>query len=107
MENTSVISDLSNEIRKTLRYYMKSKSNTSYNRFLISGGASKLLGLIDFLTSDLNIELEQFDCVQNLKFSNKVKDTANYSIAIGLALRGTLKDVKEKSRSSNNILFQI
>jgi len=34
----NIYSELSDEIRKTLRYYMKSKNGISYNNFYISGG---------------------------------------------------------------------
>ena len=41
LSEKNIFLELSDEIRKTLRYYMKSKTGVSYNKFYISGGLSK------------------------------------------------------------------
>ena len=88
----NIVSELSDEIRKTLRYYMKSKVGVSYNQFYISGGTSKMKGLIESLNSSLNVEFNILNPF--IKFSDfeSDKNNCNYAISIGLALRGTLKD---------------
>jgi len=87
----NIISELSDEIRKTLRYYMKSKAGVSYNKFYISGGLSKMSGLIDSLNTSLQVEFNILNpFIKFPDFENQDKNQ-NYVVSVGLALRGTLK----------------
>ena len=92
ISQVNVISELSDEIRKTLRYYMKSKIQVSYNKFYISGGLSKMSGLVDSLNSSLNVDFSTLDPFNKIEVSKDVDNISKYAIATGLALRGTLKD---------------
>ena len=92
ISHRNIISELSDEIRKTLRYYMKSKAGLSYDKFYISGGTSKMLGLIDSLNNTLSVEFNILDpFIKFPEFKNK-DNSQNYAVSLGLALRGTLKD---------------
>ena len=107
----NIISELSDEIRKTLRYYMKSKSGVSYNKFYISGATASMLGLIDSLNSTLNIEFEVLNPLTNLETKNNF-DLNKYNTAIGSAIGNNLKQRNLKSNNSalnkeNIILKQI
>jgi len=95
----NIYSELSDEIRKTLRYYMKSKNSISYNNFYISGGMSETPGLIKFLNESLNVDFLIFNPFLKVNKSKKVVNSAKYSVALGLALRGTLIDNSKKKRS--------
>ena len=101
----NVISELSDEIRKTLRYYMKSKTGISYNKFYISGGSSDMLGLRDSLNRTLSIEFELLNPIQKITCSKKVKNISSYSILIGSVLS---KDGIDNKTSSikNTISFE-
>ena len=92
ISHRNIISELSDEIRKTLRYYMKSKVGVSYNKFYISGGSSKMPGLIESLNTTLSVEFNILDpFIKFPEFENK-DNNQNYAVSLGLALRGTLKD---------------
>jgi Tfp pilus assembly PilM family ATPase len=95
----NIYSELSDEIRKSLRYYMKSKNSISYNNFYISGGMSETPGLIKFLNESLNVDFLLFNSFLKVNQSKKVVNSAKYSVALGLALRGTLIDNTKKKRS--------
>ena len=94
----NIISELSDEIRKTLRYYMKSKSGVSYNKFYISGGTASMLGLIDSLNSSLNIEFQALDPLINLESKNDL-NFYKYSTVIGSVIG---YDGKQTNLKSNN-----
>ena len=88
----NILSELSDEIRKTLRYYMKSKTGVSYNKFYISGGLSYMPGLLDFLNSSLNVEFNYLDPFINIKLNKEINNGSKYAVSLGLALREINKD---------------
>tara|TARA_Y100001968_G_scaffold62049_2_gene52795 strand:- start:2388 stop:3422 length:1035 start_codon:yes stop_codon:yes gene_type:complete len=88
----NVLSDLSDEIRKTLRYYMKSKTGLSYNKFYISGGSSSMPGVVDFLNSNLNVEFEQLNPFNKLEMKDSIDNASKYAVSFGLAIREMDKD---------------
>ena len=88
----NIVSELSDEIRKTLRYYMKSKAGVSYNQFYISGGLSKMSGLIDSLNTSLQVEFSLLNPFIKFPDFENQDQNQNYAVSVGLALRGTLKD---------------
>jgi len=92
ISHRNIVSELSDEIRKTLRYYMKSKVGVSYNKFYISGGTSKMSGLVDSLNKTLNVEFNNLNPFINFSEFEIKGNNQNYAISLGLALRGTLKD---------------
>ena len=87
----NVLSELSDEIRKTLRYYMKSKVGVSYNKFYISGGSAEMKGLNNFLNTSLNVDFVTL----NPFYKNESKgsdDASKYAVSFGLALRKLEKE---------------
>jgi len=88
----NVLSELSDEIRKTLRYYMKSKVGISYNKFYISGGSSNMLGLLEFLNSSLNVEFSSLNPFNRMELNQEVDNSSKYAVSFGLALREVDKD---------------
>ena len=61
IEKRTVFNDLIEEIRKTLRFYMKSNNQSFFNTFYISGGCANIPGLKEFITSNLNVKIEELD----------------------------------------------
>ena len=64
-------------------------------KILISGGGSKLKGLVDFLSKRFEIPVEMFDPFRKIKIDSRGFDPEYMSeivpemaIAVGLALRG-------------------
>ena len=105
----NIYSELSDEIRKTLRYYMKSKNGISYNNFYISGGMSDTPDLIKFLNESLNVNFALLDPFLKMILSSKSTNGSKYSVAFGLGLRGTLTDKnnEKSSFSLNGLLSKI
>ena len=99
----NIFSELSDEIRKTLRYYMKSKTGISYNKFYISGGSSNIIGLKDFLNNTLNVEFEMLNPLQKIQLSKKIPNISSYSILIGSVVSNDGNEIKSVSVNKNNI----
>ena len=96
----SIVSELSDEIRKTLRYYMKSKTGISYNNFYISGGSSNMIGLKESLNRILNIEFSALDPFQKIKLSREIKNTSSYAVLIGSVL--SINNTSNKKTTTKN-----
>ena len=88
IEKRTVFNDLIEEIRKTLRFYMKSNNQSFFNTFYISGGCANIPGLKEFITSNLNVKIEELDIFKNIENSFDIKNPEQYALAIGLAIRG-------------------
>ena len=88
----NILSELSDEIRKTLRYYMKSKVGVSYNKFYISGGLSNMSGLVNFLNTSLNVEFDELNPFNKMDINQEIDNKSKYAVSFGLALREVDKD---------------
>ena len=88
VEKRTPFNEFSEEIKRTLRFYMKNNNQAFFNNFYITGGSSNLPGLSDFIASTLNVNVEVLDPIKNINNSIKVDDLNQYTTAIGLALRG-------------------
>jgi len=91
IEERTIFNDFVEEIRKTLRFYMKNNNNSFFNTFYILGGSSKLPGLNEFIVDNLNVKVECLDPMKKISNDIKVDNQLKYSIALGLALRGLQK----------------
>ncbi len=87
----TIISSLVDEVRKSLRYYVKSNNgNSNFKRFFISGGYSTLSGLKEKFQDELRLETEILNPFHNISSDIKIDQPSKYSIAVGLALRGLI-----------------
>ena len=91
IEEKTIFNELVDEIRKTLRFYMKNNNNSFFNTFYITGGGALLPGLDEFITNNLNVKVELLDPFKKINNSNKVDNPFEFSVALGLALRGLEK----------------
>ena len=91
MTDRSIINDLCDDIRKTLRYYLKNNGNTFYKRFFISGGMAHLKGYKEQIEDSLKISTENFNPFNKMAIDNLPDNFMQYSIATGLAIRGLIK----------------
>ena len=98
----NICSELSDEIRKTLRYYMKSKTGISYNKFYMSGGSSNIVGLKDFLNNTLNVKFEMLNPLQKIESSKKIDNISSYSVLIGSVVSNDGNESKSVSVNKNN-----
>src|SRR6184192_4353021 len=85
------------EIQKTMDFYRATVEDggVAVEKILVSGGGSKLAGLIDFLAKQFEIPVEIFDPFRKIKVDSRGFDPEymrevipEMAIAVGLALRG-------------------
>jgi type IV pilus assembly protein PilM len=85
------------EIQKTMDFYRATVEDggSAVEKILVSGGGSKLTGLIEFLAKQFEIPVEIFDPFRKIKVDSRGFDpeymrevVPEMAIAVGLALRG-------------------
>lgn len=89
VDQQTILNSFCDELRKTLRYYMKSNPQAKFNSFHFSGGSSNMIGLKDFISSTLRIELNQINPFEKITQNQAVESPEIFSIAAGMALRGS------------------
>ena len=87
----TIFDNLVEEIRKTLRYYMKTNPQAYFNRLYLTGGSANLIGLKDFISTNLNTTVELLDPFEKIILNDKLENPYQYSVAVGCALRGLEK----------------
>ena len=83
--------DLIDDIRKTLRYYLKNNTNTHYNNFFLSGGGTQLNGFKELIDEKLLIDTNYLNPFINIEYDEMPRNYMHYTIATGLALRALIK----------------
>jgi len=87
----TIFTNLVDEIRKSLRYYVKSNSgNSNFKRLFLSGGFAEIPGLKDLILDGLKIETEILNPFNKIVSDVKIENPSKYTIAVGLALRGLI-----------------
>jgi type IV pilus assembly protein PilM len=85
------------EIQKTMDFYRATveEGESAVEKILVSGGGSKLKGLVDFLSRRFEVSVEMFDPFRKIKVDSRGFDpeymreiVPEMAIAVGLALRG-------------------
>jgi len=87
---TNVLTDLANEIVKTLNFYKSQpEASIDFRRVLITGGVSRIENVDKFFENSLSIPTEKIDYFGFLSSSRKIEVEVNEFLgsAIGLALR--------------------
>jgi type IV pilus assembly protein PilM len=84
------------EIKKAIDLYHSNFSDKPLAKLVLSGGGSKVEGLVDYLNQETNIEVERFNPFTNMKFSKRKIDPEylklvgpEMAIASGIAIRPT------------------
>ncbi len=88
---TGVLTDLTNEIVKTLNFYKSQHAiDMKFHQIILCGGSSKIKNIEKFFENSLSGSVEKIDFFSFLKFDPKIDMQVNEFIgpAIGLALRG-------------------
>ena len=87
----TIINNLIDEIRKSLRYYMKSNNgNSNFKRIFLSGGFAHSEGLVEIFSDELRVETEVLNPFNKISSDMKIDNPSKYSVGVGLALRGLL-----------------
>ena len=87
----TIFANFVEELRKSLRYYMKSTPEAFFNKIYLTGGSSNLLGLKDFISTNLNSDVELLDPFEKITLNETLDNPYEYSVAVGCALRGLKK----------------
>ena len=96
MAEKTIYTTLTEEIRKTLRYYMKNSPQAFFNKFYLTGGSAALPGLVDSLSENLNMKVEILDPFEKIENADGIENPSQYAIAVGAAIRGLEKKAKSK-----------
>jgi len=77
------------EIKRSLRFYVKEAGTSDFRKVLLSGGGAKLIGLAEYLNENLNIPTEVFNPFMSIEKPVKYSDETDpeFALAVGLALR--------------------
>jgi type IV pilus assembly protein PilM len=78
---------LSEEINRSLRYYVKETGQSFFTRMELVGGMAESPELVAFLTSKFNIEVRAYDPFIQCDGAGDVKHRPQYAAAVGLAQR--------------------
>ena len=88
IEKKTCFNEFCEDIKRTLRFYMKNNSHAFFNNFYITGGSSNIPGINEFIASVLDVKVLTFDPLQKISNDIQIDNPNQYSAAIGLALRG-------------------
>ena len=88
IEKKTAFNDLTDDIKKTLRFYVKNNGNSFFNSCFITGGSSELPGIESFISSTLGLKVEKFNPCNKINNNESTENINSYSTCIGLALRG-------------------
>lgn len=88
----SVSEEIGNEIQKTLDFFKATTVDAPVNRIVLSGGASKTVGLSTYLSDRFEAPVELMDPLRNVTrgkdLSDRLDDVAPaLAVAVGLAIR--------------------
>jgi type IV pilus assembly protein PilM len=77
------------EIRRSLRFYVKEAGNSDFRKIYLMGGTAKLKGLLEFIQDKVNIPTETYMPFVNIEMPEKFQDKKDpqLALAIGLAMR--------------------
>ncbi|HPR17621.1 MAG TPA: type IV pilus assembly protein PilM [Candidatus Cloacimonadota bacterium] len=85
----SAIEMIIQEVKRSLRFYVKEAGNSDFRKILLVGGTAKLKGLPEYLTDQLKLEAEVYNPFVNLEKPERFKDKQDpqLALALGLAMR--------------------
>jgi len=79
---------LSDEINRSLRYYIKESGESYFNNFLVTGGSAALPGLIQHLEERFHLPVSHYNPVQAFDTGNQnIENGPQLAVAVGLAMR--------------------
>ena len=88
----TIFDDFIEDIRRSLRFYIKTENKGFFNKILISGGSAHLPGFTNYIAEKLNVEVDVFAPIESLPYDGpeEIQNPAQYTIALGLAFRGLI-----------------
>ena len=89
-----VLDNLTKEIRRSLIYYDNQTSRRGFSRIILTGGSSRLSGLVGYFSEELGLTVEIANPLQTVHFDSKrfAQDELQFfspqmALAVGLASR--------------------
>lgn len=84
-----VMKDLLAEIQRSLDFYLSQGQDRQVARVLLSGGASRLGNIMNYLAQELRLPVEAFDPFQRIDGAQSIAPELRplFAVAVGLALR--------------------
>ena len=70
---------------------MKTNPQAYFNKIYLTGGSANLIGIKDFISTNLNSEVELLDPFEKITLNENLDNPYQYSVAVGCALRGLAK----------------
>ncbi|MFA7056494.1 MAG: type IV pilus assembly protein PilM [Candidatus Cloacimonadales bacterium] len=80
---------ITDEIRRSIRFYVKEAGNSDFRKIYLMGGTAKLKGLTAYIESKLSIPVESYNPFSSIEMPDKFKDSQDpqLCLALGLAMR--------------------
>ena len=77
------------EVKRSLRFYVKEAGNSDFRKLLMVGGSAKLIGLDDYIEDQLKLTTEVYNPFVNLEKPERFSDKQDpqLALALGLAMR--------------------
>ena len=77
------------EVKRSLRFYVKEAGNSDFRKILLVGGSAKLIGLDEYIANQVKLETEVYNPFVNLEKPERFKDKQDpqLALALGLAMR--------------------
>lgn len=84
-----VVERFSDEVNRTLRYYVKETSQSFFTKFVLVGGGAALQEVQSYLADKFNVNVEVFDPFKRIEVTaaNGGGIPSQYAAAVGLAIR--------------------
>lgn len=89
----TIYDNLVDEVRRSLRYYIKESNESFFQKIILMGGASGVPGLVEFISDRLNVPAEIYHPFAQLHHDMSMDDefTTQYTTAVGYAMRGLIE----------------
>ncbi len=89
----TIYDNLVDEIRRSLRYYIKESNESFFHKILIMGGSAGIPGLNEFIANRLNVVAEVYNPLAQVHHDtlDQSENYSQYATAIGYAMRGLLE----------------
>ncbi len=89
----TIYDNLVDEVRRSLRYYIKESNESFFQKIFIMGGSAGIQGLDEFISNRLNVPAEIYHPFAQLHHDveHDGEFSAQYATAVGYAMRGLLE----------------
>jgi type IV pilus assembly protein PilM len=89
----TIYDNLVDEIRRSLRFYIKESNESYFHKILLVGASTAIKDLDTFISNRLNVPAEVYNPLAQLHHDahGEIADPGAYAVAVGYAMRGALE----------------